>query len=214
MTNQPSHVQAVGPADWIGRPERHRETIAAVAVPTDAELLRASRGDPDVFRQLYNRYSERLFRYFSRRTGGEDAALELAAETFSRVWVMRERFEDQHDGSIAPWLFGIARNVLLMSIRRGEIDRRTATRLGVLERLEIETPLAVPEPDWAEGADELLNTLPLSQRDALRLRIIDELEYDEVAEALGTSRSAARVRVHRGLAALRQRFSNPEEDQR
>ncbi len=178
----------------------------------DADLLRAAGSDPDAFRELYSRYSERLFRYFARRTGSEDSALELTAETFSRVWVMRGRFEDQRDGSVAPWLFGIARNVLLMSIRRGEVERRTATRLGVLERLGIEAPAAAPEPGWAEGADELLDTLPLSQRDALRLRIIDELDYDEVAEALETSRSAARVRVHRGLAALRQRLTNPKEN--
>lgn len=186
--------------------------LAAAELPADAELLRAARRDPDAFRELYGRYSKRLFRYFVRRTGGEDTALELTAETFSRVWVMRERFEDQRDGSVAPWLFGIARNVLLMSVRRGAVERRTAVRLGVIERLDIDAAVAAPEPGWAEGADELLNTLPLSQRDAVRLRIIDELEYDEVAEALGTSRSAARVRVHRGLAALRQRLANPKEN--
>jgi RNA polymerase sigma-70 factor (ECF subfamily) len=212
MINQPSHLQAVGPVSRFGTRECDLGTIEPVAAPTDAELLRASRSDPDVFRSLYSRYRERLFRYFVRRTGGEDAALELTAETFSRVWVMRERFEDQRDGSVAPWLFGIARNVLLMSVRRGEVERRTASRLGVLERLDLEAPVTVPEAGWAQGADELLDTLPLSQSEALRLRIIDELDYDEVAEALGTSRSAARVRVHRGLAALRQRLSNSKEN--
>lgn len=215
MTHQPSHLQAVAPADPLSARERELAAIEPSAEPTDAELLQASRGDPDAFRTLYGRYGERLFRYFARRTGGdEDTALELTAETFSRVWVMRERFEDRRDGSVAPWLFGIARNVLLMSVRRGEVERRTASRLGVLERLDVEAGVAVPEPGWAEGADELLATLPLSQSDALRLRIIDELDYDEVAEALGTSRSAARVRVHRGLSALRNRLSNPKGDPR
>ncbi len=212
MTNLLSHLQTAVQVDRRGIREPELGRIEGAGPPTDAELLRASRRDPDAFRKLYNRYSEPLFRYFTRRTGGEDTALELSAETFSRVWVTRERFEDRRDGSIAPWLFGIARNVLLMSVRHGEVERRTATRLGVLERLGIEAPLATPEPGWAEGADELLDTLPLSQRDALRLRIIDELEYDEVAEALGTSRSAARVRVHRGLAALRKRLSNQKEN--
>jgi RNA polymerase sigma factor (sigma-70 family) len=210
MNNQRSHLQAVAAAEQIG--PRELGLIGPVRGPTDAELLRASRGDPDAFRELYGRYSHRLFGYFAGRSASEDTALELTAETFSRVWVMRERFEDQRDGSAAPWLFGIARNVLLMSVRRGEVERRTATRLGVLGRLDIEGPAVTAEPEWAEGADELLNTLPLSQRDALRLRVIDELDYDEVAEALGTSRSAARVRVHRGLAALRQRLSNPKEN--
>lgn len=212
MTNQPSPLQAIAPGDRLGAREHSSGPIEGAGAPTDAQLLQASHRDPDAFRKLYSRYSERLFRYFARRTGGEDTALELTAETFSRVWVMRERFEDERDGSVAPWLFGIARNVLLMSVRRGEVERRTASRLGVLERLEMEAPVAVPDSNWADGADELLETLPLSQRDALRLRIIDELDYDEVAEALGTSRSAARVRVHRGLAALRNRLSNPKEN--
>jgi RNA polymerase sigma-70 factor, ECF subfamily len=67
-----------------------------------------------------------------------------------------------------------------------------------------------PEARWAEGADELLNSLPLSQREALRLRIVDERSYDEVADALGTSRSAARVRVHRALTTLRRRLSKED----
>ncbi|HEY5331931.1 MAG TPA: sigma-70 family RNA polymerase sigma factor, partial [Solirubrobacterales bacterium] len=147
-----------------------------------------------------------------RRTAGEDTAVELTAETFSRAWVMRERFEDRHEGSAAPWLFGIARNVLLMSVRRGAVERLTAERLGVLERLDLGGgATAAPEPAWTEGADELLDSLPLSQQEALRLRIFDEMSYDEVADALGTTRSAARVRVHRGLAALRERLSSPKE---
>jgi|SRR4029079_7191420 len=56
---------------------------------------------------------------------------------------------------------------------------------------------------WAEGADELLDALPESQREAVRLRVVEQLEYEEVALALGTSPEAARVRVHRGLSALR-----------
>ena len=163
-----------------------------MSVPTetrdDAELLRASRSDLDAFATLYDRYAGRLLDYFTRRTSSEDTALELCAETLSRAWTARERFEDQHDGSAAPWLYGIARNVLLMSIRRGAVERATATRLGVLERLDLPgDPTAAPEPGWADGADELLESLPPSLRSAIRLRIVDELDYDEVADALGTT---------------------------
>jgi RNA polymerase sigma factor (sigma-70 family) len=186
--------------------------IAGGGEASDAELLRSAGGDPDAFRDLYERHSEAILGYFRRRTADPDTALELTAETFSRAWVMRERFEDRHGGSAAPWLFGIARNVLLMSIRRGAVERRTAARLGVLERLDLECGTdTVPEARWADGADELLDSLPLSQREALRLRIVDELTYDEVADALGTTRSAARVRVHRALTALRKRLTNKEE---
>ncbi|HVY95348.1 MAG TPA: sigma-70 family RNA polymerase sigma factor [Solirubrobacterales bacterium] len=174
---------------------------------SDTELLSRAGRDPDAFRDLYERYSGEILGYFRRRAD-QDTALELTAETFSRAWVMRERFEDRHDGSAAPWLYGIARNVLLMSIRRGEVERRTAARLGVLERLDLgDGSHVTPEASWADGADELLNSLPLSQREALRLRVVDELSYDEVASAVGTTRSAARVRVHRALTTLRERLS-------
>jgi RNA polymerase sigma-70 factor (ECF subfamily) len=195
-------------------PERLRK-IAGGAETSDAELLRGAGRDPEAFRDFYQRYGEEILGYFGRRTGDRDSALELAAETFSQVWMTRERFEDRHQGSAAPWLFGIARNVLLMSIRRGSVERSMAAKLGVIERLDLGgAEYAAPEAAWAEGADELLNSLPLSQREALRLRIVDELTYDEVAAALGTSRSAARVRVHRALAALRRRLSNQDGEQR
>lgn len=189
--------------------------IAGDAGASDLELLKRAGRDPDAFRDLYERYSEEILGYFGRRTADRDTALELTAETFSRAWVARERFEDRHDGSAAPWLYGIARNVLLMSVRRGTVERRTAARIGVLERLDLDGGSdATPEAGWAEGADELLDSLPLSQREALRLRIVDELTYDEVADALGTTPSAARVRVHRALTSLRKRFSNQREEQR
>jgi RNA polymerase sigma factor (sigma-70 family) len=187
--------------------------VRAVRVASDLELLRRAGGDPDAFRDFYERYAEEIFGYFRRRTADPDSALELTAETFSRAWVTRERIEDRHEGSAAPWLFGIARNVLLMSIRRGALERRTAERLGVLERLDLDAAEAAPEPEWADGADELLDSLPLSQREALRLRIVDERSYEEVADALGTSRSAARVRVHRALTALRRRLRSGETDE-
>jgi RNA polymerase sigma factor (sigma-70 family) len=192
---------------------RRLEGIAGGAETSDAELLRGEGGSPDAaFRDFYERYSEEILRYFRRRTADPDTALELTAETFSRVWVARERFEDRDGGSAAPWLYGIARNVLLMSIRRGAVERRTAARLGVLERLDLDGGSEVePVASWADGADELLDSLPLSQRDALRLRIVDERTYDEVADALGTTRSAARVRVHRALSTLRRRFSEKED---
>jgi RNA polymerase sigma-70 factor (ECF subfamily) len=186
---------------------------AGGAEASDKELLGRAGRDPDAFRDFYERYSEEILGYFRRRKADRDTALELTAETFSRAWVTRERFEDRYEGSAAPWLFGIARNVLLMSIRRGAVERRTAARLGVLERLDLDGSDAAPEPGWADGADELLDSLPLSQREALLLRIVDELPYDEVADALGTTPSAARVRVHRALVALRRRFPN-KEDQR
>jgi len=212
MANELKGYTANGLKPLPAAEDRKRlQGIAGGAEASDKELLGRAGRDADAFRDFYERYSEQILGYFSRRKADRDTALELTAETFSRAWMTRERFEDRFGGSAAPWLFGIARNVLLMSIRRGVVERRTAARLGVLEQLDLDgSSEATPEAGWAEGADELLDSLPLSQREALRLRIVDELTYDEVADALGTTRSAARVRVHRALTTLRKRFPHKE----
>ena len=189
-------------------------TLPAPAVSSDASLLAAARHDPDAFGELYERYAEAVLAYFVRRTGSRTTALDLTAETFAQAWLVRARFRDEAHGSAAPWVYGIARNVLLMSIRRGAIERRATERLGLQERLDrpqcVEDP--VPDGTWAAGADELLDTLPAHQREAVRLRVLEDLEYSDVARALGTTPGAARVRVHRGLNALKRHLTPSKEN--
>ncbi|HEX6389044.1 MAG TPA: sigma-70 region 4 domain-containing protein, partial [Solirubrobacteraceae bacterium] len=84
-----------------------------------------------------------------------------------------------------------------------------AVERAAVERLRVEhrPSGAAPDEAWLDGADELLDELPPAQREAVRLRILDDLSYDRVAADLGTTPTAARVRVHRGLATLRARLS-------
>ena len=97
---------------------------------TDAELLRAARTDAHAFRKLYDRHVSRIYGYHLRRSGDADAAHDLTAETFAQAWLARRRFRDRAAGSAVPWLFGIARNVLLMSVRRRRLERSGASGSG------------------------------------------------------------------------------------
>ncbi len=178
---------------------------------SDAELIRAARSDAGAFRQLYDRYAERVYRFHLGRSRSAEAAHDLTAETFAQAWLGRTRFRDEAGGSAGPWLFAIARHVLSASVRRGRVERAASTRLGILERLDREPATAEPDESWLEGLEEALAELPESQLDAIRLRFVDDLPYDEVAEALDTTPQAARVRVHRGLTALRLRL-NPSKE--
>jgi RNA polymerase sigma-70 factor (ECF subfamily) len=171
-------------------------------VRSDAALLAAARTDAGAFRELYDRYAERVLGYHLRRCRDEDAAHELTAETFAQAWLVRARFRDECGGSAGPWLFGIARNVLFTSVRRRRVEEAARARLGLLVG-----PAPEPDDTWLEGLDEALDELPESQREAIRLRVIDDLAYDDVARELGTTPAAARVRVHRGLSVLRSRLS-------
>jgi RNA polymerase sigma-70 factor (ECF subfamily) len=179
---------------------------------TDAELLRRARTDAHAFRELYDRYAGRIFAFHLNRTRSPDAAHDLTAETFAESWRSRRRFRDRAGGSAGPWLFAIARHVLSASVRRGVLERVACERLGVLERLDREPGAVEPDGAWLDGLDEAFAELPDEQQQAIELRVLDDLAYADVATSLGTTPQAARVRVHRGLAALRTRLVNPEAE--
>ena len=149
-----------------GHDDRPRERMT-----TDAQLLRAAHTDSKAFRELYDRYAVRMYRFHLARSRDADAAHDLTAETFAQAWLGRTRFEDVAGGSAGPWLFGIARNVLSASVRRGRLERSASSRLGILERLDREPAAVEPEETWLEGLDEALAELPESQLDALRLSL-------------------------------------------
>jgi RNA polymerase sigma factor (sigma-70 family) len=178
-------------------------------VQSDAEVIRSALDDPEAFRALYDRYGERVHRFFTRRTGDAEVALELTAETFAQAWVSRKKFRDLAAGSAAPWLFTIARRVLLASVARQRVERTMLERLRVDWRPGQQAGVE-PSEHWLDGLEAELAIavaeLPGGQRRAVELRVINGLPYDEIADRLSCSPTAARVRVSRGLAQLRARL--------
>jgi len=172
---------------------------------SDAQLIRAARTDADAFGELYRRHARAIARWFAARTPARMAG-ELTAETFAQAALSLHRFRDEADGSAAPWLYGIARNVLRRSLERERVETAARRRLGVPLR-SYQSDLDVVEDrldadQLRPALDEALDRLPPGQRDAVELRIVRALEYEEVAGVLGCSEVAARIRVSRGLSSL------------
>ena len=172
---------------------------------TDAELIHDARRDAEAFAELYRRHARAISTWFAARVPQRIAA-DLTAETFAQAALSLSRFRDDADGSAAPWLFGIARNLLRRSLERERVESAARRRLGV------------PLRSYDDGADDVverlaaaqmrpaleaaLEQLPAAQREAVQLRVIRALDYAEVANSLGCSEVAARIRVARGLSSL------------
>ncbi|HWE58660.1 MAG TPA: sigma-70 family RNA polymerase sigma factor [Solirubrobacteraceae bacterium] len=175
---------------------------------SDADLVARSRRDASAFGELYQRHAAAIYRYHCRCARDADAAHDLTAETFAQAWLTRARFRDEAGGSAAPWLYGIARNVVLMSVRRRRIEQAGLERLGMFgDAAALSGVEHQPDDSWLAELEAALDELPAAQREAVRLRFDADLAYDQLAVALETSPQAARVRVHRALTTLRSRLN-------
>lgn len=153
-------------------------------------------GPEERFTALFERTHTALLGYAVRRVADPADAADVVAEAFLVAW---RRIDEAPAGDEArPWLFGIAR-LVLANTHRG--DRR---RLALADRLRAEV-VAVVRPadvDAATDVERALRRLPEDDREVLRLTAWEQLAHDEVALALGVSRSAARMRLHRARRRL------------
>jgi DNA-directed RNA polymerase specialized sigma24 family protein len=87
----------------------------------DERLLATARAEPGAFGGFYRRYEDRVLSYFLARVGDPEVAADLTAETFAAALASAHRFRPRKKPASA-WLFGIARNTLAMSRRRGRVE--------------------------------------------------------------------------------------------
>lgn len=148
------------------------------------------------FTALYEHHATHVHRFALYLSGDPALADDLTSEAFVRVWTARERVEIS---TVRAYLFAIVRNLFLEVRRR---DRRHAP-------LDERIPSTVPGPeDLANGHSQLrtvltaLSALPEVDRAALLMRADEALPYEDIANVLGISIGAAKVKVHRARLRL------------
>jgi RNA polymerase sigma-70 factor (ECF subfamily) len=170
----------------------------------DELLLATATGDGAAFAAFYGRHVAEVLAFLVRRVGSEEVAADLAGETFAAALLACGRYR-AGEGPASAWLLGIARNKLRESARRGSVEVEARQRLGIPAiAFDDEDMLRVQDLASVGGeALELLQELPVAQRDAVRARVIDELDYELLALKLGHSQQVVRQHVSRGLRRLR-----------
>jgi len=178
---------------------------------TDSDIIDASMYDPEVFAVIFDRHQVSIFRYLARRLGSVSAE-DSTSEVFARAYEHRARF-DQGRESARPWLFGIARNVLMNEQRRRATDRTTA-----VAEVHQELPDPADSVAWAVDAQRFVAESGLGEaiaglhggiREVLFLYAFGELSYKEIADTLGIPLGTVQSRLGRARAALREQAPPP-----
>jgi RNA polymerase sigma factor (sigma-70 family) len=166
----------------------------AIEDVTDAQAIDASLADPEVFAVLFDRHFDAIHGYAQRRVG-PDLADEIAAETFTRAFDRRRRYDTAREDA-RPWLLGIAANLLRRHWRSERRRLDAYARSGRRDGSELSGPLA------AELA-AAVKALPRREREALLLLAWADLSYDGIAVALDIPVGTVRSRISRARRKLR-----------
>ena len=164
-------------------------------------LERFAAGDVEAFEALFRQHQCEVYGWILRIVRDRATAEDLTIETFWRMYRAHARF-DAAKGNCTAWLRRIATNAALDHLRRTrrEVplpeDPPDAPKVPAAERSELQRTIL-----------SAMNSLSPRLRVAVVLALVEEESYDRIAEALGISVSAVKVRVFRGVRILRKELS-------
>jgi RNA polymerase sigma-70 factor, ECF subfamily len=189
-----------------------------VEADPDAQLmLRLKNGEDWILNELMTRWQQPLVAFIYRYIGHETEALDLAQETFVRIFRTRDRYTVR--GKFSTWLFAIASNLCRNHLRSRQRRRESVPESWEKEEPERDASLQSPDdaPDEATVRSETvaivkkaISKLPHDLRTVILLYEYQGLSYDEIASAVQCSVKAVEMRLYRARNLLRESLSSNE----
>jgi RNA polymerase sigma-70 factor (ECF subfamily) len=185
---------------------------------TDNDLLQSFiSGNEDAFQLIVKRYTGPIVNYVNSMICDYDMAVDLAQETFIRVFQNARRYERKYQFS--TWIYRIATNLAIDEIRsrkrRGRFFFMNAFPNYERDEIKLEISDGKPAPDELLSNRELRGTLaqaisclPPKYRTVFVLKEVHELSYPEIAEILDESEGTVKSRLHRAKILLRGKLSH------
>jgi RNA polymerase sigma-70 factor (ECF subfamily) len=178
-------------------------TVSPNGVIDDVALMRMAREDKSCFAQLYDRYFDSIYAYCLKRVSTLEEAEDLTSLTFMQALSDLPQYRG---GSVAAWLFRIARNRVIDHYRQ----RRAQVSLDTIE-FSMTAAHPVPLDMLTQAEDyriirDLVADLPDGHRDILALKINGGLTAEEIGALVGRTAGAVRVMLHRTIKRLRARY--------
>lgn len=179
----------------------------------DRELVdRCKKGEELAFEELVRKYQQTIFNLVYHNMGYTNDIEDISQKVFSKVYFSLPKFDNRRP--FIPWLYRIALNQCYDELRRARRRKiHTFTELSLVDTDSIEK--LMNQNDSQPGSDEdskemyallrkTLDQLPAPQRTAILLRDIEYIAYNQMAEILQCTEQAARLKVFRARARLKE----------
>ncbi len=164
-------------------------------------MSQAQAGDAVAYERLLRALVPMLERFVRARLHDQQAAEDVVQNILLALHRARHTYRPERP--FQPWIFAIARNSVIDSLRKQKVRRRFEQSLDGVPDPSQDTPIG-PEPDSiSPELARALAQLPAAQREAVELVKLHGLSMQEAAERAGTTAGALKVRAHRGYRKLR-----------
>ena len=197
------------------RPEETHPPMPEQKV-SDHELIAAARnGDEDAFAEIISRYKNQITNFLFRFLNDYEEAVDLAQETFVRVWFALERYHT--DYAFSTYIYRIATNLAISEVRKRK--RRSLLSLTGLfqssedEGIEFQPPdtrtlqdASLEEDELSKTIGKAIETLPPKYRLPVVLRDVEGKSYEEVAAILELGLGTTKSRISRGRGLLKEKL--------
>lgn len=178
----------------------------------DRELVaRCQKGEEQAFEQLVRKYQQTVFNLAYHNIGCRADVEDVAQKIFSKIYFSLPKFDNKRP--FFPWLYRIAINQCYDELRRARRRKvRTFSELSLEDGEAIEklinqgatTPVPVEDSQELYALlHKLLDQIPEQQKSAIVLRDLEDVPYEKMAEMMNCSEQAARLKVFRARARLR-----------
>lgn len=174
-------------------------------------IRRAQQGDNGAFEELLLLHQKKVYNLCLRMSANPDDALDLSQEAFLRAW--RSLGQYQFEANFSTWLFRLTSNICIDFLRRKK--RRQETSLTESyddsdEGAELAVPDAQPGPEQQAMTNETkielaraMEQLSPEHREILQLRVIEDLQYEQIADILGVRVGTVKSRLARARLSFR-----------
>ncbi|HVR09402.1 MAG TPA: sigma-70 family RNA polymerase sigma factor [Thermoanaerobaculia bacterium] len=180
-------------------------------MPTDAELVASAlRGSEEAFRELVVRFERPVYALILRMVREPETAEDLAQEVFVKAFRRLSSYDPRR--KFASWLFKVAHNATIDHLRRSELDTVPLAAeqedgegglLAVLADAAAESPAAAAERrDMARALERAIAGLRSEYREAVLLRYVEGLAYQEICEVLALPIGTVKTNLHRARKEL------------
>lgn len=182
-------------------------TAATLSSNPDLDLATRHRyGDPQAFEEVHERFAQMVFNLAYRMSGTIEVAEDLAQETFIRIYRHLGRFNGR--STLKTWVYRVTVNHCRSKLGRRRYPSQPLAEENAGEGVKLVDEGRSPEDltvarDTGRQVSRALLEVGVVFREAVILRDLEGLSYDEIAEVLGVRIGTVRSRIARGRERLR-----------